>query len=224
MSAEHQDQSPTTHLLSDEEFTQLMEAEYIANGTPVDETVKQRVWRNINKFRPQTAQNRRHWIPLAVAATLILTLAPLLMLDQSDTDYQRTKGPDLSNVFIFLEAYTLNAGGELHRYQQPVRPGETLVFKTKASRPSYVALAMARPDTPPAVRFSAQNRRPGILHVLEKDGQSYGYQTEASDRQLRFCVVAGQTTEDLQALTTALVEIWPQIPNRACIDVVVTAD
>ncbi len=224
MTTPDQQETPPGSLLDDAEFATLMDAEYRAGNQPVDDIVKERLWQRIRKRQTSTRRRWQKWAPLAAAAALVLIVAPVLLHQETEMPAQRAKGNAAGDIVVLLEAFIVDAEGQLHSYQQAVPPGTTLVFKTKASRPGYLALAMARPDTAPAVRFSTRVRRPGIAELLERDGRSYGYQFEASDRDLRFCVVGTQTEQDLQARTETLQDDWQYLIGHACVVVGVAGD
>lgn len=207
-------------LLNDEEFTALMSAEYAQRGKPVDEVARQRVWQRIEASRHVAPRRfRPAWMggPAGLAALLII---PFLALQDPQEEMWRTKGTSPGSWDISLTAYSLGTGANLVPVVLPLSPGTTLVFQADLSSPGAIALALARNDAPPAVRFVTEMPA-GPQQPLARESNAYGYTVEPTDQTLRFCAFGAANVEALEHESQHLAALWPTFPASQCVELIV---
>lgn len=207
-------------LLSDEEFTALMSAEYTQRGKPVDTLARRRVWQRIEasihvvprRFRPV-------WFS-AAAGLAALLIIPFLALQDPEETMWRMKGAGPSTWDVSLAAYLLGTGASLVPAVSPLAPGTTLVFQADLSSPGAVVLALSRNDAPPVIRFVTEMTA-GPQQPLARASNAYGYTVEPTDRTLRFCAFGAAHAEALEQEAQQLAAVWPSLPASQCVEFMV---
>lgn len=206
--------------LSDEEFTALMSAEYAQQGKAVDEMARHRVWQRIEA---STRVAPRRFPPAwmgAVAGLAALLVIPFLALQEPEDTMWRVKGAGPGAGDVALSGYLLRADSSLGAAVSPIAPGTTLVFQVDVGSPGTIALALARNDAPPSIRFVTEMLA-GPQQPLAHASNAYGYIVEPMDRTLRFCAFAAPQAEVLEQQAQQLAAAWPNLPASQCVELLV---
>lgn len=204
-------------LLSDEEFTELMSAEYERQGQPVDQLASHRIWQRLEAAQstPRSSMSRKWY---AVAALIsFFSLTPLLFTQWPQDDIWRPKGVGGAAVETPLSAYVLCADGNLTPLPEKVDAGTTIMFKVDLYRPAIVALALARNGQAPQLRFTTELEA-GSQSVLAHNGVAYGYTIEHDDVSLRFCAQGSESRDGLNKLIKNLTNKWPELAANQCVE------
>lgn len=208
-------------LLSDQEFTALMSAEYAQRGKPVDTLARRRVWQRIEVSTHTAPRHLRPtWFIAAAASLAALLIIPFLALQGPEETMWRMKGAGPTTWDISLTAYLLGAGASLVPATSPLAPGTTLVFQADLSFPGAVALALSRNDAPPVIRFVTEMTA-GPQQPLARASNAYGYTVEPTDRSLRFCAFGAAQPEALEQEAQQLAAVWPSLPASQCVEFMV---
>lgn len=212
-------------LLSDDEFSDLMAAEYQASGHRLDEVQKARIWQATQRqlvAQPRMAGLKQAAGPLAMVALLLVGLLSFLGkgLNHPTTGIKGAGEPYVGQP-VSLVAYEMDAAGALQTFDaSDPHLGQTLVFKTIAAEGGVVALLMVEGQAAPVVRFVSSPTRGGSEQLLERGGRAYGFSLqEGQVAPLRFCVVGEASTVRLQALLSDLNALWQGLDPSACVQV-----
>lgn len=205
-------------LLSDEEFTELMSAEYERQGQPVDQLASQRIWQRLAAVQstPRQSSMSRKWYATAALISFFF-VTPLLFVQWPQDDIWRPKGAGGATVETPLSAYVLCADGKTMPLPEKVTVGTTIMFKVDLSRPAIVALALARNGQAPQLRFTTELEA-GSQSVLARNGVAYGYTVEHDDVSLRFCAQGSESRDRLNQLIKNLPNKWPELAANQCIE------
>jgi hypothetical protein len=219
-------------LLSDEEFMTLVEQDFNQHGQPLDELAKQKAWTALQSrisgatavedlhqpaMAKKVSQRVSSLLSLAAAAVMVLALVPMLSSYQT-TGPERSKGGG-DFPLVNISAFTLQSNGEMQSVRGTQAPGKTVVFKVDMSRPYVIALAMAKDNGRPEVRYRAGVLQPGMGRLLQADGQVYGYQLESGDNALMFCAIAAENEHRLSQRIRLLTRIWADLPKASCVHI-----
>jgi hypothetical protein len=219
-------------LLSDEEFTTLVEQDYNKHGQPLDEVAKQKTWNTLqarindaaitgnpqqHAIADKVSQRLSSIFSLAAAAVMILALVPMFSSYQL-SESERSKG-DGDFPLVNISAFTLQGNGEMRSLRGAQARGKTVVFKVDMSRPYVIALAMAKGNGRPEVRYRAGIFQPGMGQLLQADGKVYGYQLESGDNGLMFCAIAAENERRLSQRIRLLTRIWDKLPKASCVQI-----
>lgn len=216
-----------THLLTDDDWSELLIAEYQASGHRVDELTRARIWKKTEQALGALPEGSRSPLagPLAMAALLLIGILSFVNKGlMHPTAGIKGAGEAYTGQLVSLIVYQMGAGGVLEPfYPSDARAGRTLVFRTLAPEDGVVALLMAEGDGEPVVRFVGSPSRGGSEQLLERGGRAYGFTLAAGQTApLRFCVVAEGSQARLQALLQDPAELWPMIEAEspgACVEV-----
>lgn len=215
----------TNPLLSDDEWAELLAAEYAASGRRLDDVTAARIWKKTERAIrevPRPSGFRELAGPLAMAALLLVGVLSFLSkgLTGPSTGIKGA-GEPYAGQPVSLVVYQMTAGGALEPfYSSDPRVGQTLVFKTMAPEDGVVALLMAEGQDAPVVRFVGSHARGGDEQLLERAGRAYGFTLgERQVTPLRFCVVAEANAARLAALLQDPEGLWQVIDPGACVQV-----
>lgn len=203
-------------LLSDDEFTALIDAEYRSQTQKENQLEKQKIWNRLQK-RIHTNSTMQSWLPLAAVAMLLITLMPVLFLPQPD-ELSRIKGTS-GLIETTLSSFILDDIGNLSAITTPVKAGDTIVFKTKIEAEGIIAFGYAENNQIPTIRFVTQRTSAGKFNLLKREGRTFGYAIEDSDTNIRFCAIAADNIEILQHFIDNLTEIWNNLTENNCITI-----
>jgi hypothetical protein len=198
------------NLLSDDDFSALMTAEYKASGSKTDEVAKQRVWEGvIGKVRDKESpkKNLKSWglygSGFAIAAALILFIVYSPVENQKYEPVDQFKGESTGIVPVSLSAFVLGADGLPSNFTPEQRKvGAKLIFKSTATQDAFVSLIKVEAGGLPNIVSISQPATAGQEIIVEKDGQVYGYALQETN--VTFCVLAYSTEQELN---DALLEI-----------------
>lgn len=224
-----QDNSPNEKpaLLNNDDFVLLVESEFQNRGRPEDELSKKKVWDRLNSglfsdLSPDILKakhtRRSARLSLAIAALLVISLAPLLWFIDGREE-TRFKGTG-TTPYAALHAYSIDNTGVLTATTGSHAQGTTLVFKVDTTQPLVLGLAMMQNSIGPKLAFISEDTAPGNGRILQQDGNTYGYKLEPEDRSIRFCVVAAVTKTALQQQLVSLDQTWRGLPAESCIEIV----
>ena len=201
-------------LLSDEEFADLMEAEYQAAGSPVDEISKAKTWNRIRRRLRQNNNRKQTYLwgqVAALAAVLVMGVSFYVM--QQGSDVTRPKG-DAAPVPAQLRAFVLEDDGNLRLLAgEEVQLGETVVFKVSLNSdaagslflvpdatdesPEPVDPAPSHANATAEVVVPSQMFEGGQEHLLGTGEETYGYRF-ATPQSLRVCFLGAEDAADLK--------------------------
>ena len=185
-------------LLSNEEFSQLMAAEYTEAGEPVDETAKRRVK---DRLKRTLVQPKRRYNHLAAVALLLLCVAPLLYMQQHQPD-TRIKGNE-TGITAPIDLLFLLPDGSQRPVQNHMSTGDIFVFRSPPQSSRYPILLLQINDGPLEVELEADVMGPKSS-LVQQQGKVYGYQVEPHHQSLTFCLVVANTPKQAKALAGQL--------------------
>ena len=169
-------------MFSDEEFLEVMEAQYEQAGRPRDRIAEHRVYERLRKLRKQKIS----WSGLAVAALVLLCLGPLWYSVKEDPS--RIKGQNLGQQP--LHAAIMMADGSQRPITTKVSVGQVLVFRGQKGMTGVPVLLVRQKGQDLRVEFVGEEFK-SDESLLQKNGHVFGYKIEAKDRPSLFCLVVG---------------------------------
>ncbi len=185
---------PKIKLLDEQEFEELLVAEYEASGKKQDEVAKERVW---SQLAAQFNSNKRmRFVGLisAVAAIVLMVAVPRLDV-RKDEPEQREKGA--GEIVTEMAIFSYEEEGMRALPESSVSIGQTVVFQVQLSTGGYAALVAAINGGHPSLVTPIQLVQAGQPHLMSKKGGTYGYRVEEEDKTLQFCIVQGSTEEEV---------------------------
>ena len=209
---------PKEKLISDEEFADLMAAEYEQQQQPVDEVAKERVWKEIEKetkAKPVLRKSKHLWGIAASLIVLVISFPVIQLMYTEETDLLRPKG-ELAPMAVELLASSVNDNNELESINNTVKPGQRIVFRSKTTQPGWIALGLSHNNQSPEIKFVSSEPVVGT-QFLTADENVYAYLVEHEDKQLRFCALVSSDKEQLLAQVDQLTRLWQELPSGACI-------
>jgi len=225
MNTEQNKKAPEDHLLDDEAFSTLMQAEYTSKVASEqkkqDDLEQQKVWQQLSKkIKPKA--NLQYWLPAAAVAMLVIFIFPPLFQNPVD-EIQRIKG-DVQVVDVSLQAFILENNSPVAIENNTATPDNTLLFKVQLQAEAHVALIYSVNQKQPEIRFISQQLAPGLQQYIKRDDKTYGYIIEENDQSLRFCTIATTKLEAIESLAGNLSSVWHNLPENACVDLLVKAN
>jgi len=221
------DEKDDGKLLSDGEFSELMIAEYDAEGRSVDVLAKKRTWAGIlarigDDKKVVQAKKHNWWMggAIAAAAGLLLTIN-LWQLKKVEDDLGQIKGEEMAAVPIpiTLTAYTLVSGDAPQPYKTSEKnAGVVVMFKALVTQTAHIALLKIDHQAKAHAVVTDQLVEAGEEAALRTSDSIYGYQLESSDENLRFCGLAFASAEELnEAVATVEAGVRPYSVDGSCV-------
>ena len=211
---------PSRNLLSENEFAELMIAEYERHPDTGDHLAAERIWR---KIEPSIKRPKSTSLKFGLAALLVASVVAVIYRPEAtvpgDVDSLREKG--VPGYPVSLEVYLVTADGSLAEADsRELTRGVTLAFKTKITSPHTEKLAVgliAKLDDNP-VRFltPGQNLSPGDASHVEKDGKIFAYQVSDQEKHLSFCIFAAGSQVELDSMRSNAEELWQGPKSGPC--------
>ena len=146
----------------------------------------------------------------AVATMLIVSQSPSI-----ETHYQSAIKPG-TNPHMVVTAYAKNDDGNYGEVNAALHAGAEVIFKVSTVTPIYVALIKTANNLEPRAVFDVLIP-PGKNRLIEKAGEKYIYTVTDNDDDLTFCVIYGETREQLIAYMKNLKTALPALSSDACI-------
>ena len=172
-------------LLSDEEWSELMQSHYEKQGRSVDDVAKARVWKRLE--RHSGAARPRRLVPWAALAAGLLAVVGVTQLMIQPPAW-REKGR-VNSIPVTLTPYLLAADGSTTPLNQAPAVGDTIIFRAYASEPGVYAVIIRENNQAPriAIRDNQSLSRDEVL--ITKSGSIYGIDIE-SEFETIVCVIA----------------------------------
>lgn len=208
------------NLVDDDEFVDLIEADFESEGQPEDETSKKRAWSKIEaqvqgkkpaqgrktKVLDETGESDKFWqVGLALAACVIISVA-IPLLRPVLTPEQGIKGDDLP-VPIELIAYELTPDKELITFNPAdSSPPKTIIPMVETMQPVYVALLTITAEGVPEVVVPPQAFSPGEERGFEVTSNDLFALSWTGTERAVYCAVAFAEESDLVEELNRLVQ------------------
>ena len=147
----------------------------------------------------------------AVATTFVVSQSPSIK-----THYKSAITPG-TNPHMSVTAFSKNNDGSFSEINSLVDAGTKVFFKVSTVTPIYIALVKTvdHNEEPHAV-FNVLIP-PGKNRLIEKAGEKYIYTVNGTDNNLTFCVVFGETREQLIAHMKNIKTLMQSIASDACV-------
>jgi len=92
-----------------------------------------------------------------------------------------------------------------------------LIFEVSSNVPIYVALLVSGNNARPDILLSEATIPPGEGKPLSQGIDRFVYTSSSKNQKNTFCIVQGQTRDELSLKLRRLSQIWPRIPKTQCV-------
>jgi hypothetical protein len=207
-------QEPDKKLMSETEWAELMAQEFKAQGSPVDEVAKARVWRRLEiQTKPVTGSGARprnlSWA--ALAAGVVATIGVTHLLRQGSDWREKGGAPAIPTT---LTPYVLERDGSTSPAESKVRLGTTVVFRARAAQNGIYALVVSEGGEPPRLAVNEGEKIGADDQLVTKSGAVYGVKIEGS---LRACLLAGRDRDGLSQQLQNLNATFGKLAAESCV-------
>ncbi|MDH5728879.1 MAG: hypothetical protein OEZ58_07800 [Gammaproteobacteria bacterium] len=188
-------------LMSEQEFIDLMDAEFQTHTFLQNDVQKQADWKEIENQLPERHQYRRWWSYASVAALIVL-FVPIVLFQMGENDQSRFKGGEaISNINLY--AFALQHDNSLRRLAHTVNVGDTLVLKIGATEKITAAVYVAENAKILDLRFLSEVLSPGMDQLISRQEKAYGFTVEPQHISLEICVLDATEQDQLpQTIST----------------------
>lgn len=199
-------------LINDEEWVDLLEARYQAQGRPVDDVSKARTWKKLEqKLVKPTPRRLAPWA--ALAAGLLAVVGVTHWLNQPVA--WREKG-QLNVIPVNLTPYRLSPDGSTTPLSDAPVVGDTIVFRAHASQNGVYAVIIREDDAAPRVSIQENTKITNEETLLTKSGSIYAIHIEAGV-ETTVCVIAMPDAETLAKQLQTLPPVVATTATSGCV-------
>jgi len=118
---------------------------------------------------------------------------------------------------VKLMAFRNTPTGEQIEWTVAPKFSDIIGFKLASHLPIYIAIAGSINAQPPIILFGGVRIPPGPNSLVERAGSKLTYTVKPTDNTLKFCLLYGESREQLLQQVHQLNTLWSSLSTSACL-------